>query len=377
MIYGGYKALFYSSCAWRYEMEKILAVIAEDPIYTHTLCDYICNSHILEYKVVEFYCIDEYEVFQSMNRIEIALVDEKFYSVFEKRNENYVFCLTNDRTDRSDAIFMYQSMDIIIKDIVFRIRTSGAIKDTYQFDIYSVIGTKGGSGATTFTKALALAIGKQKNVLLLSLDPFIGTIDRESTNEVKELVSEVLYNLKIHGAGWLIHSDNSIGHASDFDYIVGASTFEDINDIGKEEMRSFFAGIAEDGRYQAVVVDIGNFPLCSSVVLEKSKKIFLVCNDDEENSSTIEKQLKRIFDEGITEKEARVKLPYESAFVGRKPGLKEIEDSKITELALNAINDNRELIDEHNLMAAEDKGELIVRENNGYQQKKRKWITKK
>jgi hypothetical protein len=126
-----------------------------------------------------------------------------------------------------------------------------------------------------------------------------------------------------------------------------------------------------------LVVDIGNFPLCSSVALEKSKKIFLVCNDDEENSSTIEKQLKRIFDEGITEKEARVKLPYESAFVGRKPGLKEIEDSKITELALNAINDNRELIDEHNLMAAEDKGELIVRENNGYQQKKRKWITKK
>lgn len=357
-------------------MEKILAAIAEDAIYIHTLCDYICNSHILDYRVVEFYNLEEYEVFQSMNKIEIALVEEGFYSDFDKKNEKYVFCLTNKRTDRAEDLFMYQSMDIIIKDLCFRIRTSGTVKENYQYDIYSVVGTKGGCGTTTFSKALALSAGKHKNVLFLSLDPFIGAINHENGNEVRELVSEILYSIKIHGAGWLLHADNMIGHIADFDYITGAATFEDINDIGKEEMRSFFAGIAEDGRYQTVIVDIGKLPGCSTVILEKSKKIFLVSNDDEADRSIIDKQLNRIFSEIIFEKECSVRLPYESSFVGQKPGLKEIETSKIYEVANEVMNENKEFADVNNRKSTEEKGELIVRESNNYPQKKRKWMYK-
>ncbi len=312
-------------------MEKLMAIVSEDVIYADALYESIGNSHVIDYKTEVFYESDEYEFFRSVKDVDVLLISEKMFKEIGISNEKEYIILSDKKGCGGNRLFMYQSTDRIIDEICFKVRISNrdGKLENHSYKTYCVCAEKGGGGASTAALSLASVIGREKRVLFISLDPFI--ILPPDMGDEKNL-SEMIYNVKVHGKNWTLSPDGKPVYYEGFDFITGVSAYEDINLFTKENMRDLFAGIAEEGRYQCVVFDIGNLPLCSSVVLEKSEKVFFLGNDDSLNRKIKFEHFKKIFGNEFEKKIISIAPEYDKKIAEGNLPLRQYRETSLYEL---------------------------------------------
>ena len=253
--------------------EKIICIVTEDTEYGRTLGEYMINSHIVNYAVQVFSETEIYREYSCGNRVTLLLCDEESDILIPEGEEDCRLVLTEKRTQEADHIFKYQSLEIIVKEVLFKLRGYEGACDSHNLKIFSVGGSRGGSGVTTFSVCLAKELGRMGPTLFISFDPFMRLpIDLEKEGDASELA----YMLKILGMSWIKKAGNFIRHGREFDYIAGVCTYEDIAEFGKNELRDFFGGLSADGRYRYVVADLGILPSGSAVVMEKSEMLFWI-----------------------------------------------------------------------------------------------------
>lgn len=326
-------------------MEKILAVLTKDAAFGHTLAEYITNSHVLKYKILTFYDVADYMQFKDSNKIEVLLADEAISQEQYATSEDKIFLLTEEKRNESNTIFKYQSMEITVRELSFKLHADkrGALPENHSFKIKSVISAKGGSGVTSFSLALAGVFGKTQSTLLISLDPFV-TMPLDFEKNDGEL-SELIYNLKLGNAYLAESPGGCLRHSRDFDYIAGVLSFEDLNFFGNEEMRSFLAGLSGDGRYKTVIFDLGRLPPCTGVILEKSEMVYVIGEESGEEGSNMQKQLRALLGEAVSSKIKMIELPIVEQFRNGIPAYLDFEHTELIEFTEKLIKaENHSLI---------------------------------
>lgn len=340
-------------------MEKILAILTKDVSFGHTLAEYILNSHVLKYRVIPFYDVTDYLQFKDSHDVDVLLMDEGLEQDVCIAAEGRTFLLTEEKRDNENTVFKYQSLEITVKELSFKLYAAGSedAPKNNRFRILAVASGRGGSGVTTFALTLAGVLGRKQNVLFVSLDPFAQLPpDIEAGNGE---LGELIYGLNAgktgkNPGGFSIRTQGGvpesgkgirypgsdfsrisgcIHHGRNFDHVSGVLTFEDLCYFGREEMRNLLAWLSNDGRYKTIIFDMGNFPLCSGVVLEKSEKIYLLG----EQNSVAEEQIERLLNGEAKEKIVHVKVPLVKQFQEGIPTYTDFENTElwdyVTELA--------------------------------------------
>lgn len=332
-------------------MEKILAILTKDVSFGHTLAEYILNSHVLKYRVIPFYDVTDYLQFKDSHDVDVLLMDEGLEQDVCITAEGRTFLLTEEKRESENAVFKYQSLEITVKELSFKLYAAGSedAPKNNRFRILAVASGRGGSGVTTFALTLAGVLGRKQNVLFVSLDPFAQLPpDIESGNgELGELIYGLnagktgknlgVSSVRSQGSGLergngVRYPGSGLGcisgcihHGRDFDHVSGVLTFEDLCYFGREEMRNLLAWLSNDGRYKTIIFDMGNFPLCSGVVLEKSEKIYLVG----EQNSLAEEQIERLLNGEAKEKIMHVKVPLVKQFQEGIPAYADFENTEL------------------------------------------------
>lgn len=341
-------------------MEKILAILTEDVVFGHTLGEYIINSHVLNFKVVSFYHIVDYLQFKDSNRVWALLADEAIERSRYETDEEWVILLSEEERNEENVIFKYQSLDITVKRLGFILREedeSSTLRN-HKLEVRAVLSERGGSGVTTFALMLSGVLGQKRNVLFVSLDPFMTPPPDFETQDGE--LGELIYSLRLKKVKWIESAHNSLRHGRDFDYISGVLSFEDINSFGREELRDFLAGLSVDGRYDCVIFDMGRLPPCTSVILEKSERIYLV---GEENMH-ICNQLEWIYGSEGDTRITEVKLPLVKQFQQGMPAYSEFEKSELYDFVSSLVKNEGTFICRVNVdrMGSEEEKLLQVEE---------------
>ncbi len=344
-------------------MEKLLAIICEDAAYGRTLGDYMSASHVITYRVNVFYSLSDFLIFADNAHADVILVDEGLSGMLPFSGEEARFVLSEKRCERGDGIFKYQALDVFVKELYFKLhdRISESFGEEHRFRTFSVCAGKGGSGVSTFALLLCAAAKKMGSTLLVSFDPFpqLPSDMEKSEGDLGELI----YSLRLSKTRWTEHAEEFIRHGSDFDFICGVLSFEDINNAGKEEARDFFAGLSSFGRYDNIVFDLGIFPAAATVVMEKSEKIFIIGSEEDPASEMLKKQICAVLGEEYAERTVTVSLPFDSKFAEGKPEYISFEDTEMYALAKKLLlPKEKSLTVEEKKAPKAAKEELMVKE---------------
>ena len=99
-------------------MEKILAILAGDPAYVHSLADYICSSHLLKYRVIPFVDLYDYMLFSEDRHIDVLLVDEFIWCETGKSNPDKTFILTRLKQRRMMSFLCIRVWTRLLKGLI-------------------------------------------------------------------------------------------------------------------------------------------------------------------------------------------------------------------------------------------------------------------
>ena len=348
-------------------MEKLLAIVTEDAVYGRALGDYMTGTQLLDYSVRTFYSPEDYLMFRDENAVMVLLADENSLLKIPSEGESS-FLLTATKDPDSRGIYMYQAFDIIVRELLFKLhdRKAGEVKKSRSLNVLAVASGRGGSGVSTLSLCLSRAMSREGNTLFVSLDPFYSV----PCGNVREggFLSELIVELKLQKNMWMDQAERFIRHGRDFDFISGVYSYEDLYFLGREEMRLLFSGMSADARYKNVVFDLGMMPPGSGVIAEKSEKIFVIGDENDEAGKKLIEQLKVsacISDELLS----FVSLPFDSVLSGQAPEYSVLEGSKMCAFAEQLAGDRKKVS-----MAGEEakpekipeqKNELMIRESRG------------
>ncbi|MDD6102642.1 MAG: hypothetical protein PUB67_06020 [Clostridiales bacterium] len=314
-------------------MEKILAILAGDPAYVHSLADYICSSHLLKYRVIPFVDLYDYMLFSEDRHIDVLLVDEFIWCETGKSNPDKTFILTRFETEKDDELFMYQSMDQIVKRLNLKLSNIDFVPEkSYKFKIICVIDYAGIDCSSLFARALSAAYAKNDDVLFINFDWY----NRELYEE-NYCLSALIYNLKIHADLWPAFTGKALKSNKYYDYYTNVAGYEDILSVTGDDLFNLFAGITKEKKYNTVVINCSmNFP-AQKILFEKACKIFLVNSESEEYDKSIIDQLKKISGEETVKKIIETGPVYDAA-VKKIKNDENIFDSKLFHRASDCIN---------------------------------------
>lgn len=341
-------------------MEKQLAVVVADAVYGRTLADYMSSSHVLSYRIRAFYDAADYLQFRDENKVEVLLVDEASEKLLPGEDEKYRLLLTEKRTDNPGSVFMYQALDVIVKEIYYKIHDNRPISgESHSISIYSVLGARGGCGVTTLSLCLAKALGRMRRVLLVSFDRLM--VLPEDLPTLAGAVGEMIYAVKLHKAMWVNHAEDFVKHGRDFDYVCGLHCYEELSSFAKEDARDFFAGLSADGRYDCLVFDLGSLPMGASVALEKSERIFMIAAEDSPGAEMMKNQILAACGKEVCEKTELLSMPYDKLFSKGKVFYHDYDNTEMFEFA-KKLTEGKERLSDRSEVTDNSVNELAVRE---------------
>jgi len=317
-----------------YDMEKRLAIVSGDVVYSKSLEYFFNESKLIGYKVDVFFDWASYLEFRDYEDVRVLVIDENLLREAPELDEK-VIVLSEERVSRQGYVFKYQALDVIVKEVNFLLHESENLAEggLNKIRTFSVGGNRGGSGASTFALCLSEILGRKENTLFLCLDPFLDLPkDMEKSGAG---LSELIYSLKVHGNLWMKLCDKFVTHGRDFDYIAGCLSFSDLSDFDENAMRAFFAGLSVDGRYKNVVVDLGKFPKGALVAVEKSEGVFITGTAE---SSIVKKQLVGSYGENLEGKCIELMIPPDEKMATGHMDSHDFENSETVTIFIDDLN---------------------------------------
>lgn len=247
-----------------------VGIYDRDTEYTRNLMDYVNRHYELGITLFVYTCEEQLWRDAAREGLALAVIPEKKEASGETLPVLY---LTADKTLGSggDFVYKYQSANQLARRIRSKIADDGE-RPTRTTQIYGVYSPLGRSGKTTLARGLC-AVGR--NSLYVSLEDYHPAPDGEDAGAEGDRMLYLIAGGNRDFAGMIPH------RGMPYDAILENCRFAELRNLGEEELRFMCRTLAEDGRYQRIVLDIGTGAMAGLSVLAVCDRIYVPILQDE------------------------------------------------------------------------------------------------
>ena len=297
-------------------MEKILAIYDEDALYCKRLSLYLRQNTKLPFQIYPILNKESLESFSKKKEVDLLLLSEKNAKNlhFSPKSHKTLYLseenlLTKQR--KENCIYKYQSGDQIMREILVQYGELELLAEggQHRADVFLVYSPLGRLGKTTFSKALAKELGKNRKTLYLSLEE--SAFSSKDQEKEKECLTEALYHFKENHLTPMIL--RALSYAKDnYVTIHPVRSPEDISSVSQRDLSLFLEKIAEEAGADALVVDTDSSMSRYLECFTLARKVFLPVLEDRKSKtklSVLQQYLEKNAGEGIAEKFIQCNLP--------------------------------------------------------------------
>ena len=247
-----------------------VGIYDRDTEYTRNLMDYVNRHHELGITLFVYTCEEQLWRDAAREGLALAVIPEKKEASGETLPVLY---LTADKTLGSGGNFVYKYQSA--KQLAQRIRgkiTDGGDRPVSASRIYGGYSPLGRSGKTTLARGLC-AVGR--NSLYVSLEDYHPAAEGENDGAEGDRMLYLIAGGNREFAKLIPHRGMS------YDAILENCRFAELRNLGEEELRFMCRTLAEEGRYQRIVLDIGTGAMAGLSVLSVCDRIYVPILQDE------------------------------------------------------------------------------------------------
>lgn len=305
-------------------MNAYLAVYDQDCQYAERFADYINNRDKMPFSVIAFTGMDQLIGYLGEHLVPLVVLEagtpaagvtcEQIIFLTEVRGENQI--------NGYAAIYKYQSMDVIIKEIMAlyyeetqKNDIPGQARNSKILGVYSPIHR---CLKTSFALAFGQLISKERKTLYLNLEEYSGftsLICEDNNGTLSDLI--YFYQQDLCSASRITALTQTWG---DLDYIPPICYPDDLLEISAQHLASMIQVIAAESYYECIIVDAGPLGRQIMAILELCHVIYMPIKEDTMSMAKLaefESYLKACRKDDLLNRIQYLKLPYYNDF-GRK-----------------------------------------------------------
>lgn len=324
-----------------------------DEVYAYRLMSYMKSKSTIPYEIMVFTEKNALLAYLSENEAEVLLTnDEEILSGRKEWKVRKVLKLSEEQILDSigesmeyHPVFKYQSTENVIKEMLCYcaggIMPQASRCRSLKGKILGIYSPVGKCHKTTFSLALANALGKNARVLYLNLEEYTGLSD-SLLQKGKKSLSEIMYMYRRGSSGISMRIQEITGHLGRFDYIPPVDCPEDVVDVLPEEWTTFCTYLMENLDYDFLVIDIGNLVKKPWYFFELADVIFI----PEVKDSMGKNKIKEFYDDmnnmgrGILlENVSMITMPHDTEMEKGILSMEQIEWSKMGAFARKVVNE--------------------------------------
>lgn len=296
-------------------MERIIAVLTEQPAYAQRFCDYANRKRILPLTAVPFTEVGEYTAFCEKHPVRILLTDEgilraacdgeqehqlqaeQIIGLAEETPEQQGAKEGSSQDGRDSVLLLcdtvigkYQSADTILREIMICCENLGMhswhILTEQKKQMIGIFSPIGRCRKTAFALVLCRILGRSNQPLYLNLEPFSGFSALTGEN-YSACLSDALYHLK-KGSLDTAKLVSMIYTFSGIHYIPPMRFAEDMEELSGSGLAALASQILQESPYDVLVVDAAELTEASSSFLELCSQIYMPVLEDAVSRAKLE-----------------------------------------------------------------------------------------
>lgn len=269
-------------------MQHTLVILHSEEEYAYSLMNYMNQHKDFAFKVVAFTRKELCLEYAKKHKIHVLLFDdnvlESELTQLQSLSSYYLSdTLGLEEYQGKRAIFMYQSAELIINQIIQYYTLDGNrlpnLNGIAKTKLYAVCGMGGLSVQLAYGLHLAKDISKESKVLFLSFQPFVSGSLYEANNSFS--LSEVIYSLKMETENFSLKINQWINHLEKIDCLLGVEHYSDLNELTGDDAIKLLNEIVNCGVYNAIVLDLPLLCCGATTLLSQCEVIYeLSCQDE-------------------------------------------------------------------------------------------------
>lgn len=231
-----------------------IAIVDQDTEYTKRLADYLNGKRLQGVFAVAFSSKESWDKYETKEDFRVALLGEgTAFSEKDFPQETRCIRLTENHEKEPGTVCKYQSGETLLKEILAeRGGDSRICKENCRFiGVYSPIRR---SLKTSFSLALGQYFGERGKTLVISLDVFSGLSGLLGKSGFD--LAEVLYYWK-HKEDWKEFFYQAVVPVQSMEVLLPVWNPLDMEILGSMEMCDFLSDVMKLGRYETVILDVG------------------------------------------------------------------------------------------------------------------------
>lgn len=248
-------------------MKKIIAILHNDKAYVEKLMEYMKNQDSFFYDILAFSEAELFLAYENENAVTLLLCNEAYKGKFSVKTEKILY-LTDAPAEEDDQIFMYQSAKQIIEQIGKKSNEARMYKkaeENKKKQIVGIFSPYEGCFRSIMPELMAACYGKEKNVLLLSMNPFYDGM-LFTAEEDWYGISELIYYSKQGKEIFAQKLGSCMRRREGIDLIAGCEHYTDLFEMTEKECRLLMEVLLEDEEHDVIVLDFG----CGTCLMEEA-----------------------------------------------------------------------------------------------------------
>lgn len=298
-------------------MKKIMAVYDEDPQYAERLSDYVNRKEKGIFSAMAFTSKEKLCEYAKTHAIDLLLTGEKPDGGENTYSARRIYLSEEPKTDAGSEkeIYKYQSGDDIIREVMaaYCEMPEAAVipglkkKGKRLIGIYSPVNR---CGKTSLALAVGQITAKQEKTLFVSLDSFTGFSGLVNERWKRDL-SDLIYYYK-QGRYNSMRLNSAIYYLGDLAWLPPLRFPEDFSQVTSEELAAFLVMLLEDGAFETMVLDVGDYGKQALPFLERCQIVYMPIREDVFSRAKLrefDEYLESVGREGLKEKFFQVHVP--------------------------------------------------------------------
>lgn len=276
-------------------MGKKFVICSEHSEYVNRFSEYVADREELAFELTTCTSESTLEQLAEQGMIDILLIDSQVEATKRvKIVANKKFLLTDDRSckvnEDEEELYIYQPADHILAQILdscLENETQGIFRHVAKGDkeligIYSPIHR---IGKSQFALELARQLGKDKEVLYLSLEeyPCIG----EHLKDERRNLSNLLYYARQDKDSLAVRIGAAVRKIQEVDVIPPIPVSQDLKEVEAADWQCLIAGIMDESLYQCVVLDLSESVRGLRQVMSMCSKLLMPVIDEAEAAAKL------------------------------------------------------------------------------------------
>lgn len=267
-------------------MKRIMAVYDVDPFYADRFAEFANQKEKTPFTAVAFTSLSRLKTFAEQQTVELLLVgNEVKKEELEGIAVGQIIRLGETgmaEEDGTPVIYKYQPSDNVLREVMacYQVQpeparmTAVGIKSTV-IGIYSPVNR---CGKTGFALTMGQILAKEAKTLYVSLEENSG-LSRLTGTKYQGSLSDLLYYFRQGQYNGMRRSavTYSLG---ELDYVPPVTYAEDLADVSGEELEQLLGRIGGDGKYEVVLLDLGQFGRGVEGLLERCDMIYVPVKED-------------------------------------------------------------------------------------------------